>query len=155
MPMKGKPARRFGSRIIGQVAADEEKKYVDEKRVKFGPKVLGTQSAGGTTPLPGSEPVARTGRERVAKGGEAALKTAMNISISTMKGILKQNPAMAKELLDAELKRPEGPRKGALLALADVYESEEGQAIIEDALAALESGVDLKGEEEKDEESEA
>lgn len=147
MPQKGKPHRRFGSRIIGEQAAEEEKKFVDEKRVKFGPKVLGTQSEKGTTPLPGSQPVERTGREVVAKDGEV-VKQGMMLSITTMKTVLQKNPALVGELLETELERPEGPRKGALLAMRDVYQTEEQQQRI---IAALEDlGVETKVEDEEE-----
>jgi len=101
-------AINFGAKVIGAERAAAQATKIEEKRTKFGPRVLGTKVIKGTnTPAPDSQ---------------AASTKPMLLSVKGIQQVLERNPAHIDHLVQQELTRPEGPRPKAVTALLELAE---------------------------------
>ena len=112
----------FGPGVIGEEAHAVEQEAVKAGSDIFGPGVTGVGLPNERVNLPGPG---------VTEQGETpppVVKEEPSLSIPKLTAALKENPALVDKLLDAELVRPGGPRKGALEALFDAEQNHEGGA---------------------------
>ena len=134
----GKDPGYFGRGVIGDEQYKKEQEAVAEGSSVFGPGVLGLQA----------EPVNKAGPGVTGQAGQdadtpPAGKPVPSLSIKELEAALEENPALVDTLLNAELARPDGARKGALdaLELAEIDRPDGGREDVLAQLAAARSGA--------------
>ena len=122
----------FGPGVIGPEVYAAEQAVVSAGGDIFGPGVTGLDKAV-NKPGPGVTEQGPTEQAPVQGPAEPSL------SIPKLTAALKENPALVDKLLEAELARPAGPRKGALEALFGAEQHHEGgprDAVLDRIVAA-------------------
>lgn len=116
-------ALRFGPRVAGHEKYEVELARHQQRRSRFGDRVVGSPSE----PASAAQPA----------DGATAEPQPTGISIAEMQKQLADNPLLVDQLLAAEQQRAEGPRKGALRLLLKAEVGPGGEARPE-VVAALE-----------------
>lgn len=108
----------FGPRVIGDAAYAAEEAQRAIGALHFGARVTGVEHPGGASP-DATPPDGATAPETVPHGAPAPEEATAQggLSIAALTEALAENGALVDEFWAAELRRAEGPRKGAVRAL--------------------------------------
>ena len=105
----------FGRGVIGDKAFDAEQKTVEDLGDIFGPGVIGKP-----------EPTVNVVGTGVLEQAPAGHQVGPMLSLRALKDALDASPLLVDTFLPVELARAEGPRKGALVVLADAERRRPG-----------------------------
>jgi len=130
----------FGKRVIGKAAWEAQEAAVKTARdrgVGFGSRVTGAPTAVEEAPDEAAVDEATPSKE-----AEDKPKAVAQLSLRELETALQENDTVLffDEMMDAELARVEGPRKGGLRLLLKNEEAQEEprEAIVKELTAALE-----------------
>ncbi len=137
----------FGKRVIGKAAWEAQESAVKTARdrgVGFGSRVTGAPTAVEEAPSEDEQVTDEVTADEAApsKNAEDKPKAVAQLSLRELETALQENDTVLffDEMMDAELARVEGPRKGGLRLLLKNEEAQEEprEAIVKELTAALE-----------------
>jgi len=143
----------FGKRVIGEAAAKAEATKEKVGATIWGKRVVGSDMAKAgmaadakpitASKAPAPPPPTEETNTPASPSGDQTPSTSDDqpgYSVTEIQDMLAANPAVLDELLEAEGKRPDGPRRGAVRAMLDCEMGRQGgprQAVVEQLSALL------------------